>query len=499
MSFNITLYNFAKRTNSDKLPIAGTTNVVLSNCRLKSNTDILAPAVIVKWDQDFYPNYNYCYIPVLNRYYFIMDWEYTPPTWTAYCSIDALGTYRDRIKNSRQYIKRASNAAAINSNIPDTIYPTTTPNILRSQSTLTALTADFSGGSYVLGVIGKGTGSHTAVDYYVLNKATLKSLIDFMFKDTHYTGVVNVDTDLLKTMFDPFQYIVSLNWFPIAASDMPKNGTDTIKFGWWDSGITADVLSAAALYQVNGTIPIPKHTQIDDGNIQLHYLKLEPYSRYKLVCGAFGEIPIDATMIYDSLTLYISVKIDLITGVGKLYIGTTNNTNLAFDIERAQCSVPVQISQISGDIFGTMGAVLDTAATVARPMQAVSNWRDRWATSDSGFKQFIAGLTTPFIAEAGDYATKQIDSHMSQMPQLRTMGSNGSTIEWGNIPYMLLEMYEIPERHVELTGAPASGYHFINDIPGYIEVLAPRIEWDISATEIQLLSGLMQSGFYHEE
>lgn len=505
MAFNITLYKFEKRTNSDKIPDIYTQKTFLQNCRLKSSTDILQPVIIINWEFSFYPDFNYCYVDAFKRYYFINTWQYVSPTWQAHCTVDVLASYHDKIANTYQYIKRASYANAVNTHILDSVYPTTEPNYKYSQSNITGLTADFSAGSYVVGIIGKGTNSaHAGVDYYVMNKTELKALINYLFRDTSYTGVVNVDTDLMKTMFDPFQYIVSLNWFPIDKSNMPTNGTAQVNFGWWESsGITASILSQAAVYQVNGSVSIPRHSQIQEAADQtpIYYFMLAPYSRYTLFCGGFGEIPIDSTAIYGSnLTkLYIKIRIDLITGAGKLYLATTNDTAAAFQVERTMCGVPVQISQIAGDVFGTMDAVLDTAEHIARPLKRISDWRDNWANSGTWYKELLAGLTTPYIAQAGEKAYTELSAAASCMPQVKTKSSTGSVQEWANIPYLVLQEFKVPDRNnTDIIGLPAAGRHLIDDIPGYIEIDTPQIEWPVTSIENQMLCGMMSNGFYHE-
>lgn len=506
MAFDVTLYKFEKRTNSDKIPDIYTQKTILQDCRLKASTDMLQPVIVINWEFSFYPNFNYCYVDAFKRYYFINTWQYVPPTWQAYCTVDVLGSYRDRIKNTYQFIKRASHPSAVNTHILDSVYPTTEPNYKYSTSTISGLTADFSAGSYVVGIIGKGTNSaHAGVDYYVMDKTELKALINYLFRDTSYTGVVNVDTDLMKTMFDPFQYIVSLNWFPIAKSDMPTNGTTQVNFGWWESsGITASILSQAAVYQVNGTVSIPRHSQIQEALDQtpIYYFMLAPYSRYTLFCGGFGEIPIDSTAIYGSTltTLYLKIRIDLITGAGKLYIATTDDTAAAFQVERTMCGVPVQISQIAGDVFGTMDATLDTASFATKAIKRISDWRDNWANSDNALANLISGVTTPFVALGGQYAEKQLSAAESCMPQVKTKGSTGSVQEWANIPYLVLQEFKVPERdNTDIIGLPASGKHIIDDIPGYIEVDTPQIEWPVSSVENQMLCGIMTNGFYHEQ
>ena len=79
--------NRLEKILTDKLAVEGT---------LKSDIDIINPVLLFK--DNVLANYNYCYIPALNRYYFLDKFEIIQNTIHVYLSIDVLMSYKEKIK-----------------------------------------------------------------------------------------------------------------------------------------------------------------------------------------------------------------------------------------------------------------------------------------------------------------------------------------------------------------------------------------------------------------
>lgn len=519
MAFTIELYNLNKKSNSDKIPVAGDGNTptTISNCRLKAETSVLQPVIILNWNLSFIPNFNYMHIAKFNRYYWITDIVYNSPMWEIYATVDVLGSYRDKIKNTYQYIDRCSDQRYYNNRILDSIYPALEPGYSRVNSNITSLTADFSGGSYVLGTISGQSRTTGAISYYVVDSTGLSNLLNFMLGGSSWTNVTDIESNLLKTLFNPFEYIVSCEWFPIPYASMPmESAASNIKFGWWDSGVSAHRLLTAALYQVNGSVSIPRNPNIQPTpqDPQLSYLMLSPYSQYTLFCGAFGEIPIDTTKIYGETTLYLSIKIDLITGLGKLYISTASGTQFAFQVVRAQISCPIQLAQISRDVLTTAGTALNAvddivkAATgsLSNTASSISNGISSGGAIGGGAGAvigggmgMISGMLSGVWNTAVSVGNGIISTTQAQLPQMMTNGSTGSTLEWNTVPYLLLTYFNIPDVDIANRGMPCCQRLVIDDLTGFIQVMAPVIQFSgLTMQEQLLIKQHMQAGFYHE-
>ena len=79
--------NRLDKTLTDKYIIDGT---------LKSDFDIINPVILLK--DNIIAKYNYCYIPDLNRYYFIDKIDIVKNTLNVMLSIDVLMSYKEQIK-----------------------------------------------------------------------------------------------------------------------------------------------------------------------------------------------------------------------------------------------------------------------------------------------------------------------------------------------------------------------------------------------------------------
>lgn len=74
----------------------------------KGEVDMQAPVFAVQADL---LNYNYCYIPALERYYFVDKIEITRMgLFTVYLKIDVLETYKDAIKKLKVVVSSSSNS-----------------------------------------------------------------------------------------------------------------------------------------------------------------------------------------------------------------------------------------------------------------------------------------------------------------------------------------------------------------------------------------------------
>lgn len=502
MAFEIYLYRFSKRSNSDLQPtvnnVLSQDRTLISNCRLKASTSIIQPTIIIDWQFDFAPNFNYMYIPKFSRYYHISNITYVPPVWHIAATVDVLASYRTEISNTYQYVDRCSNNTGYDTKILDSIYPTITPGYSRAVSNLTSLVNNLSGGSFILGTICSQSRTTGAIQYYLCTPSDLSNLLNFMLGGSSWTNVTDVSNDLLKTMFNPFEYIASCMWFPIDPSDITFTTSATIRFGWWDSGVTAKALSSSPTLTKTGSITIPRHPDIAQTGINLEYLMLEPYSRYTLFANAFGEIPIDTTLIYDKTTLYLTIDIDMITGQGKLYISTTSGRNYAFKVVRAQIAADIQLAQISRDILNTAGTALNAVGNITHTAtNALTDTIKEGLSGDflgAGLSALSGVVDTAIAVGTGIISTVQ-----AQLPQLETSGSTGSTLEWSYTPFLLLQYLHIPEIDLANKGQPACKNLLIGDIPGFIQVSTPRIEFgNALQLERMLISQHMRAGFFHE-
>lgn len=528
MAFSITLYRFDKKTNSDAQPPNNIASLTLTDVRIKSATSLINPILILNSDNQSIPTYNYCYIPKFNRYYFIGDIVYNPPVWNFFLTLDALATYRSDIISSSQLIDRSSNSLMYNGDIIDTMYPTTTNTV--SVSTFTGfndLVATWDYGAFVLGVINGQSRANGSVNYYCMTHLELSQLSNAMMGGSTYLNITDVSADMVKILFDPFQYIVSCTWFPMKRTDMPIASTSTtIRFGWWDSGVTSYALNSTAVYGVSDSLTIPKHPQIaqtDNGiTYQFNYLQNNPYSEYTLIYGPFGEIPLDASKLYGKSKIYLWLSIDMISGLGKLYIAADNDITKAFKIVRANCGTDVQLAKVGPTVLNDIGTTIQSAGETANNLfgsgatgltAGSANMAHKGASETAAIISKALGIgQNEAPATGGNFSvggliqtgletvgTMVASSIAAKFPGMQTVGSTGSVIEWARAPMLQSRFYNITGIDIAHRGCPACRRAAIQNNTGFYQINMPEIELPTSMTaERELIAAHMRAGFYHE-
>lgn len=142
---DIKIYN----NTSEKVKVGKTlTNVRDISGELKEACDIINPVIIISGEN--LSSYNYLYIPIFNRYYFITDIKVIRNNlWEISCHCDVLETYKNEIKNQKAIVARQENAYNLYLNDPEW-------KIYTNKQVLTRLfPAGFSDiGNYYMTVIG---------------------------------------------------------------------------------------------------------------------------------------------------------------------------------------------------------------------------------------------------------------------------------------------------------------------------------------------------------
>lgn len=112
---DIMIYN----NTSEKVKVGKTlTNVRDISGELKEACDIINPVIIISGEN--LSSYNYLYIPIFNRYYFITDIKVIRNNlWEISCHCDVLETYKDEIKSQKAIVARQENEYNLYLNDPE--------------------------------------------------------------------------------------------------------------------------------------------------------------------------------------------------------------------------------------------------------------------------------------------------------------------------------------------------------------------------------------------
>ena len=443
----ITCYSgFSKRINSTKQPAGGT----VVTCTLKEPTSVMNPVFILK---NFSLAYNY--IKWGARYYFVNDIIILHDGLAEFhCSTDVLATFKSDIGSASEYVLRAS--GAYNPYVIDNLYPALADTDLVNLS-LSGLAVN-STGIYVLGVIG-GDATNT-VSYYTLGAGSFASLMSALFTDT-YLDATEISTELQKELVNPFQYIVSCYWYPFTTSQI-AGSMSTIKFGWWDSGVTGGLLSESQrIVSIDTTFSPPRHPQAATRGT---YLNDSPFTKYTLNCYSFGSIPLNPSPFVDGDAGAIQIDVDVFTGIAQMYVACDGSRMFT---AISQFGVPMQINQNTANVVG--GAV-----------------------------SALSGAVNMAIGNVVGGASGIASAISSAFPQVQSQGANGSKVAFSQTPNIVAEFRNISDEDNATLGRPLCKVYTMSSLGGYIKCANVDISTSASDEEKERIVAFMEGGFFYE-
>lgn len=370
MAISATFSQTNKKINSTKQPVAAASDITLS-VELKEITNLFTPSLIISADtfmsggQIVNPmKYNYCYLPDFERYYFVRSWSWILGRWECSLEVDVMSTFKTRIGNTTAFILRA--ASQYDPDIIDTKYPCSMDvagalqtKVLFSGGNpwnVNIKNANITSGFYVISVVNSDVSAVGGVSHYALSATVMQELMNKLFSAPTWMNITdaNISTDMQKMLFNPMQYITSCMWIPAGLNTTGMSTTNTLPLGWWSltlSGGFYRIEASNSYIEITRQTALPYHPQYDAS--KRRWLQLSPYSTFALYFPPFGFIPLDSTKLYLCDTVDIKVRVDIITGRGTLYIGSTysaGGVQYAGGLTYAsvsQVGVPVSIAQMA--------------------------------------------------------------------------------------------------------------------------------------------------------
>ena len=460
----------SKKLNSTKRSSGGASY----GCVLKSESGKTSPYIELSGGNGINnpTGYNYAYIPVYGRYYYVSDWIWSDGKWCAQLEVDVLASFKDAIGSTSLYILRASED--YDGKILDTAYPAKSGSISRTQLLVSPWENNFSRGSYVVGVISK-SGASGAVAYYVLsyaNMATLRSAmmsqVDIPQWGTNWdTLYPQLSGELIKAMINPFQYIASCMWLPF---QMYSGGAASMNFGYWDSGLAFPTMSANVYYEaIQITVP-------DDFiGTEEEWRRQPPFAQYQLTLPPFGTIEIDGSFCAFEPQLDCQIFVDPITGDGHLIVWGASSRHVYADVH-AQVGINVQIAQLSTDV---MGAVSTTAGTIG-------------GIASKALSGDIAGAISSAVSGVGNIA-------QATLPTLSTSGQNGGVAGVSGQCRFTANFRNIVDYGNPIFGRPLCKMATPASLGGFIMAKGgDAIPCQGTKAEKEQISRFIEGGFYYE-
>lgn len=486
---------FAKKENSTKQPSSGTLSLGVQGV-FKEPCSVLNPVLrIERLTLDAVPyDYNYARYVEGDRYYFIEDWVWADGLWEVHMKEDVLATFKTDIGNSTEYVLRTDSTTDFNGEITDTTYPATTDIVSESYSLANIFTTDLTVGCYIVGIISGGSSQAVgAISYYAMTSAQFGALKNKLFSNDNLEimGIIDsggqqlvqdLSQEVLKTLYNPYQYIASCMWFPFGEGAITsKTSVSSIKIGWWDYPLSGYLLYAQTLELGNEQFAITAHPQANRGS----YLNYAPYTRRSLI-GRFGTVAIDNTFFKVGNKINISYVIDLISGhcytrIAKRDESVSPPAEDLIAERNFLIGVPIQIAQVGTDYLGTAVSALNTIPQIMGG--AISGI----ASGKGAIMGAIAG------GASGIYNTLQ-----SAMPQVETSGQNGSFLAPVNNTHVVEQFYKIVDEDIAHRGRPLCELRQLNTLTGFILCAEGEIDISCYDNERKEIVRYLTEGFFWE-
>lgn len=550
----ITFYNFTKKPNSTKQPdVNGTT----ANCELIEDTSIINPKI--RWHEPSNPSinvydFNYCYIAIFQRYYFVTNVTYQLGTWLLDLSVDVLATGRDIVGPSSQYILRS--AYEFDGAIEDTMYPVKNDFVTDTyysydsghQGALEPVYCDVDdlGQWYVVGIIGMNTDAkenNGSVTYYVLDQNQFNASLHYLLGTISIYGVPTseLSEELQKQLINPMQYIAAVTLYPFKPDCVQEEGADklftdlqlgmkTLAVGVLGGGFRimkrddswSDIygLSAPSGWIKHHHIQTMAylHPQLDRGKWVLG----KPYSKYIIEVEPWGTIEVPGEVILESfqyrdaqqrpyIVFHFDTYIDMSTGAARLEVSTGRSESgnlMPFYMETVNLGIEVPCHQAVQDVLSYKKGLIElNYAKQSMPMEVGFGIASAATLGIlSGNAGALGGAKQAFSSPLEYYAkTEPIALQGLQASNYPTIAGSGTSKDSYMSqardlcsPRIFAYWAILADDNNSDHGRPLCSIRTISNVPGYLICENAHIQSRLTATENQMIEDFMNGGFYYE-
>lgn len=423
-------------------------------CQLKEPCDMLNPTIIIS--NIVGAVYNYAFIPAWNRYYFVTNVTFLTGNRTQYdLSVDVLASWKSQISSYTCFVERSESSY---NNLFDDEYVSNTENINYRASTSTEQGQGFSGsGCYTIRCVGansKGTGITT----YVTNEAGMLSFCQSLFDTTRYGFLAD---EIVKSFFNPFQYVVSIMWLPLNFAQLvggTDNQTANIVCGWFDTGQLAYLLDADGI-DITTDIKIPDNPYSDFRKYS------DRFSHYQMYLPCVGMIPLNAANAANGLRS--TLRVDSLTGYANYII---TSANAVVGTYKTQLGVPIQIAQLNSGALNMIGQMSNAVVSAA-----------------SGN---FAGAANDIVNSA----------KTAFNPTASVNGANGDKYTIIKNPRIVvsLECRGSGERATATVGRPCFSTKKLGDLSGYVKCGNASVPCSGFDEERDMINNFLNNGFFME-
>lgn len=490
----IIFYYHRKKVNSTALPIQGT----FKNCSIKDVSSIINPYIEIAENLSTAPPWNYCYIPEYNRYYWIIEWTWERGFWSAELSVDVLASYRENIFNSTLYVVRS--ASNYDGNIIDKLYPTKIDNELIRVPLLQPWSVDVipTNGTFVIGVTAPSGGYFGSMNYYAMSQSGYAKLCDYLSSQAVTTeeGFNEDDCSLAlqKALVDPFQYIKSCKWIPLAYNDTNFKGVHrtSLPIYQWSVDVGACTQLVKCYGSVEFNVDMRRHPQTNDRGMFVNY---EPYTNINMFLPPFGTFPLDTT--YTGINrsgFQVSMLVDYITGGGAYYVQVLDSESRQCGIIAngyGQVAVDMQLSQVNTSM---MGLAFTKAGVGVDELVSGLSLGQMTPTDTIGENPIsnVGGI----IRNAGMQSIG--NAVQARFSKAVTSGTQGGFSSYAHVPYIDYQFFTLVDDDITEEGRPLMQNVRLGNLSGYCICKNGDVAIGGTAQEQNAIKTYLESGVYIE-
>lgn len=463
---------FSKRKNSTKIPTATGTEIDIV---LKEDTSIDSPSIILQGNAI---NIDYCYINTFGKYYFVGAPIFLTNGLTQYdLEEDTLATHKTEVGNTIAHIARSS--TGYDTMIPDancSVMSTKITNYQALNPQVSSMNVFDSTGCYILSVVCTKASGNGFVASYVCDVSILQSLAAFLMA----LDFTDPQTQLIKSVFKPFDCIISCTWIPINRLLANLQGTsEYICLGDYETNINAVKLSANP--RITNTESITLHPQYTD------FRSIQPYSTYSFFIPMHGCVDLNPADIkfYNTEALNFTYSIDLAAADISILIYEGGAK-----IQTINCNIGVNcpIAQTSTNMTGTIASIGGVAGSSIG--MGISLLTGNAAGAIASGASFIAS-TTKTVLNANERAVSSKG------------GINGRSMVAMGTSFVLMEYAMDTEdcdnaNYIAKWGRPVCQTHAINNHSGYVQCENASVDIAGDSWEREQINDFLNNGFYYE-
>ena len=459
---DITLYKTSKKTNSTKVPDGG---VTLNSVTLKNGCDILKPVFMLSSDDNYFKN-TITEIGFQDKYYFVTDIKSVRNNlWELSCEIDVLATYKAKIIANKCLVEfdETTNTTIVDSRLPIKSTVARTGNIVSMRDIMRE------GGTYLLGVTGKGS-----VDTFAFTDiATINAILDSVndWADGLYAsldpadipGIVDaivVTGKQMVTQGNAINNIRSCIWIPWSIT----NGVavKNVTLGNYETGYTGYSITRRTSDHVY-RVKIP--WQFSD------WRNKSPYTSIYLYIPFVGYIHYSSDELNGIDSLTIQFSIDRVTGSisavvksGEYIIGTYGgNSGIV---------IPIGSSNINAS--QTVGSIVGAGTSLVM---------GNWLGGASLVGTALTSMATPLSTTIGSFGN----------------GSGATQPEAIACYVYTHDIPDSPNSYSPIIGTPTYRVKELSSLTGFVKTGNASVSVNgATFTEINMINGLLNGGVYIE-